>query len=207
MPVLSRYLLSPVIGLAPFQYARMVFAPTGLAAAPGFEPETCGSKVRCSPIELCRYACPSVRAVKRCSLPLCHCVPLPGPQLRAVFPAVTLMFVFAIACRRTPPKREPIALRFSIVCGALVPSRSFSCKRVSPTLPLRPFMQKVRQRVRRSKRGFSLPRSIRVDIHAVRMHAEPQKPWWASRDSNPEPTGYEPVALTVAPKALETRLF
>lgn len=122
-------------------------------------------------------------------------------------PAVTLMFVFAIACRRTPPKREPIALRFSIVCGALVPSRSFRCKRVSVALHLRPFMQKVRQCVRRSKRGFSLPRSSRVDIHAVRMHAEPQKPWWASRDSNPEPTGYEPVALTVAPKALEARLF
>ena len=33
------------------------------------------------------HASPSVRGVKRCSLPLCHCAPLPGPQLRAVFPA------------------------------------------------------------------------------------------------------------------------
>ena len=31
--------------------------------------------------------------------------------------------------------------------------------------------------------------------------------WWASRDLNPEPTGYEPVALTVAPKALGARVF
>lgn len=31
---------------------------------------------------------PSVRAVMRCSLPHCHRAPLPGPRLRAVFPAV-----------------------------------------------------------------------------------------------------------------------
>lgn len=53
----------------------------------GLEPAICGrGKYPADfPIRLHPHSCPSVRAVKRSSLPLCHRAPLTGPRLRKVY--------------------------------------------------------------------------------------------------------------------------
>lgn len=81
------------------------------------------------------HASRSVPGVKRCSLPLCHCVPLPGPQLRAVFPCCHSDVCFRDSVSPNPTKEGTHSAAFQYRLRCPCPFTLFSMQKSKPRTP------------------------------------------------------------------------